>query len=71
MIALIHISDTGLDVWRHDPIGTGIIDFEALGKAVQVTNKKDDVVLEIIREKHPLEEIQNGLSELKKRGWSI
>jgi L-ribulose-5-phosphate 3-epimerase len=71
MIALIHISDTGLDVWGHDPIGTGIIDFDALGKAVEVTNKKDDVVLEIIREKNPLLEIQNGLSELKKRGWSV
>jgi sugar phosphate isomerase/epimerase len=71
MIALIHISDTGLDVWGHDPIGTGIIDFEALGKAVQTTNKGNDVVLEIIRENQPFEEIQNGLGELQKRGWNF
>ena len=71
MIALIHISDTGLDVWGHDPIGTGIIDFEALGKAVQTTNKGNDVVLEIIRENQPFEEIQNGLGELQKRGWNL
>ena len=71
MIGLIHISDTGLDVWGHDPIGTGIIDFKALGDALQKTGKMDEAVLEIIRENNPLEEIKNGISELRKRGWPL
>ncbi len=70
-IVLVHISDTGLEEWGHDPIGTGIIDFEALGKAVDATCGTENAVLEIIREKDPLMEMNAGISELKKRGWSI
>jgi L-ribulose-5-phosphate 3-epimerase len=70
-IGLLHISDTGREEWGHDPIGTGIIDFEALGQAVETTGKKDDVVLEIIREKDPLNEINKGVEALKNRGWRL
>lgn len=70
-IGLVHISDTGTDVWGHDPIGTGIIDFEGLGRAIDSVFSIDRVVLEIIREQEPLLEIQKGLQELKKRGWTI
>ena len=70
-IGLLHISDTGLEEWGHDPIGTGVIDFEALGKAIETTCDMDDVVLEIIREKDPLGEIERGISELKNRGWKL
>ena len=71
LIGLIHISDTGLDVWGHDPIGTGVIDFEALGKAVDETGMTEKVVLEIIRENEPLAEVKKGISELKKRHWNF
>jgi L-ribulose-5-phosphate 3-epimerase len=70
-IVLVHISDTGREEWGHDPIGTGVIDFEALGKVVDATCKTENAVLEIIREKDPLTEMHNGICELKKRGWSI
>ncbi|CAN7659173.1 sugar phosphate isomerase/epimerase family protein [Neorhizobium sp. LjRoot104] len=70
-IGLVHISDTGTDVWGHDPIGTGIIDFEGLGRAVDSVFSIDSVVLEIIREEEPLLEINKGLEALKKRGWRI
>jgi sugar phosphate isomerase/epimerase len=70
-VVLVHISDTGLQEWGHDPIGTRIIDFEALGKAVEATCKSENAVLEIIREKDPLKEMHDGIHELKKRGWSI
>ena len=70
-IGLVHISDTGLDVWGHDPIGTGVIDFEALGRAIATTGLANDVVLEIIREKEPLMEIKKGIAELQKRGWNL
>ncbi|ULR47617.1 sugar phosphate isomerase/epimerase family protein [Rhizobium sp. K102] len=70
-IGLVHISDTGTDVWGHDPIGTGVVDFEGLGRAVDSVFSIDRVVLEIIREEEPLLEINKGLQELKKRGWGI
>jgi len=71
MIGLIHISDTGLNVWGHDPIGTGVIDFDALGKAVNETGLTKKVVLEIIREIEPLAEVKKGIIELKKRYWIV
>ena len=70
-IGLIHISDTGLDVWGHDPIGTGVVNFEGLGNAIEATGKMGDVVLEIIRDKDPLKEINKGINELKNRGWKL
>ena len=70
-IGLLHISDTSLEEWGHDPIGTGVVNFEALGEAIEATSKMDDVVLEIIREKAPLKEINDGINELKNRGWKL
>ncbi len=70
-IGLLHISDTGLDVWGHDPIGTGVVNFKELGEAIEATCKMDNVVLEIIREKDPLQEISKGIDELKNRGWKL
>jgi L-ribulose-5-phosphate 3-epimerase len=70
-IGLVHVSDTGREEWGHDPIGTGIVEFKELGEAVEATCKIDNVVLEIIREKDPLEEINKGIAELKKRGWKL
>jgi L-ribulose-5-phosphate 3-epimerase len=71
LIGLVHISDTGLDVWGHDPIGTGVVNFEQLRDAVEATSNTDNVVLEIIRAENPLGEINNGLEELTRRGWRI
>jgi L-ribulose-5-phosphate 3-epimerase len=70
-IGLLHISDTGLEEWGHDPIGTGVVNFEELGKAIETTGKRDSIVLEIIREKDPLREINTGINELKNRGWKL
>jgi len=70
-IGLVHISDTGLEEWGHDPIGTGVVNFEDLGRAVEATCKIENVVLEIIRDKDPLKEINKGIEELKNRGWDL
>lgn len=70
-IGLVHISDTGVEVWGHDPIGTGVIDWRALGEAVETTNKANDVVLEVIREENALQEFATALQELRKLGWKV
>jgi L-ribulose-5-phosphate 3-epimerase len=71
LIALVHISDTGLETWGHDPIGTGVVDFNELGDAVEATCGESNVVLEIIREENPLYEFDKGMNDLRNIGWKL
>ncbi|QYB00307.1 sugar phosphate isomerase/epimerase (plasmid) [Rhodococcus sp. USK10] len=70
-IALVHISDTGLETWGHDPIGTGVVDFEGLGDAVEATCGVSNVVLEVIREENPLDEFKKAMLDLRNEGWQL
>jgi L-ribulose-5-phosphate 3-epimerase len=70
-IALVHISDTGLETWGHDPIGTGVVDFEGLGDAVEATCGVSNVVLEVIREENTLHEFNQAMHDLKNKGWQL
>lgn len=70
-IGLVHISDTGLDTWGHDPIGTGVIDWEGLGNAVKTTCGVNNVVLEIIREDNPVHEFNRAMHDLRNHGWKL
>jgi hypothetical protein len=47
------------------------VNFEDLGHAVEATCKIENVVLEIIREKDPLVEINKGIHELRNKGWKL
>ncbi|MNL80709.1 hypothetical protein D3C87_2076270 [compost metagenome] len=67
----MHISDTGVDSWGHDPIGTGVIDWNGLGDAVKDTCGVKNVVLEIIREQNPVHEFAKAMQDLKNRGWEL
>jgi len=70
-IALVHISDTGTDIWGHDPIGTGVVDFDGLGDAVEATCGVSNVVLEIIREENTLYEFATAMHGLAGLGWNL
>jgi L-ribulose-5-phosphate 3-epimerase len=70
-IALVHISDTSLETWGHDPIGTGVVDFEGLGDAVEATCGVSNVVLEIIREENTLYEFDKAMHDLRNKGWKL
>ncbi len=70
-IALVHISDTGLEAWGHDPIGTGVVDFEGLGNAVEATCGVSNVVLEVIREENTLFEFGQAMRDLADKGWKL
>jgi sugar phosphate isomerase/epimerase len=70
-IGLVHISDTGTETWGHDPIGTGVIDWNGLGKAVKETCGVNNVVLEIIREENPVQEFKKAMQDLKDQGWEL
>ena len=71
LIGLVHISDTGTDVWGHEPIGTGVIDWRALGPAVEATLGVDNVVLEVIRAENTLDEFAQALRDLSREGWNL
>lgn len=47
-IRLVHFSDTGLDVWKHDRIGKGIVDFRRALKTMAETGYSGPLALEII-----------------------
>ena len=70
-IALMHISDTGTDTWGHDPIGTGVIDWRGLGRAVDTTIGVENVVLEIIRPENTLHEFSTAMDDLRAEGWTV
>jgi L-ribulose-5-phosphate 3-epimerase len=70
-IALVHISDTGLETWGHDPIGTGVVDFVGLGGAVEATSTESNVVLEIIREENPVHVFNQAMDDLRSKGWKL
>lgn len=70
-IGLVHISDTGTETWGHDPIGTGVIDWSGLGRAVRETCGVNNVVLEIIREENPVQEFKKAMQDLKDQGWEL
>src|ERR1043165_1511134 len=70
-VALMHVSDTGTEVWGHDPIGTGVIDWNGLGKEVQGTIGVDNVVLEVIRKENTLEVFAKSMGDLRAEGWDL
>ncbi|MBX3549909.1 MAG: sugar phosphate isomerase/epimerase [Xanthobacteraceae bacterium] len=47
-IRLVHFSDTGLDVWKHDRIGQGVVDFASALKVMREIGYGGPLVLEII-----------------------
>jgi sugar phosphate isomerase/epimerase len=47
-LRLVHFSDTGLDVWRHDRIGKGIVDFKRALEMMKEITYSGPLALEII-----------------------
>jgi len=69
-LEVVHVSDTTRIRWRHDPVGTGEVDFRALAATVTDIGFDGDVVLETV---HP-GEISEGLDRdrtmLQAAGWN-
>ena len=67
-IDLVHLSDTGRKYWRHDPIGTGEIDFESVAEAIRLINFSGQSVMEIISS-DPDRELPESRRLLAQWGW--
>jgi sugar phosphate isomerase/epimerase len=70
-VKLIHISDSGRDQWGHDQIGTGDVPFEELGRAIQDTEFKGPIVLEVIREQDTERTFAESISKLRELSWAV
>lgn len=62
-LELIHLSDTGLDAYRHDPVGRGVVDFGTFAAGLNEIGYSGIAMLEIISE-HPDEDIADSADHL-------
>jgi sugar phosphate isomerase/epimerase len=67
-LGIVHVSDTGQSVYRHDAVGKGNVDFSRIPDAVAETKHKDPVVLEIISDEAD-GDIAASITALRRSGF--
>lgn len=67
-LSVVHLSDSPIGQWRHDPIGAGAIDFHAIGATLRRQGFGGPVALEILS-KTPLADLLDGVRRLVAAGW--
>ena len=65
---LVHLSDTPLDVWRHAPVGQGVVPFADFGEALGRVGYAGPNVLEIISDDADVD-IRASAEALVDVGW--
>jgi sugar phosphate isomerase/epimerase len=68
LLRIVHLSDTGQEVWRHDPIGTGTVPFAEVAKAMDAVNFNGACTLEIL-DRDPDAAILNSHRALEPLGF--
>jgi sugar phosphate isomerase/epimerase len=69
-LSIVHLSDSPAGQWRHDPIGSGAIDFRSIGKALHSAAFTGPVVLEILSPT-PFDDLNAGVARLVEQGWEF
>jgi sugar phosphate isomerase/epimerase len=67
-IKLVHLSDAPKGQWRHDPIGTGAIDFAGIRAALSDIGYTQGAVIEAISQ-NTLPDLVASRTRLKEMGW--
>ena len=67
-LGMVHLSDTGRHVWRHDPIGQGSCDFAGFAAALRRIGYSGTSMLEIVADP-PVEHIVASHRQLAQWGW--
>ncbi len=62
-LELVHLSDTGLDAYRHDPVGRGVVNFAQFADGLNTVGYTGAAMLEIIAEQ-PDREIAESADQL-------
>jgi L-ribulose-5-phosphate 3-epimerase len=68
-LKIVHLSDTGRETWRHDPVGQGRCDFANFGKKLQHIGYSGTSMLEIVADP-PVEHIVESHRKLAPWGWA-
>ena len=69
-LKLVHLSDTPADGWKHDPIGSGDIDFAAFNEALRDIGYSGLSMMELIT-RSPDSDIPESLEKLNRLGWDL
>jgi len=67
-LRLVHLSDTGTAVWRHDPVGRGVVDFAGVAETLRAIGYQGPSVLEIISAE-PDADLVESRRRLAPMGW--
>ena len=67
-LRLVHLSDTRRDVYRHDPVGYGIVPFARLPAALDEIGHREAPMLEIITNR-PDQDIRDSAQKLSALDW--
>jgi L-ribulose-5-phosphate 3-epimerase len=68
-LALVHLSDTGRQVYRHDPVGEGTVPFERVPQALAAAGYTARPILEIIS-RNPDRDIIASADKLARLGFA-
>jgi sugar phosphate isomerase/epimerase len=68
-LGMVHLSDTGRQVWRHDPVGQGSCDFASFGAALREIGYRNTSMLEIVADP-PVPHIVASHHKLAESGWA-
>lgn len=67
---MLHMSDTGQQAWKHDPIGSGSVDFRLAAAALKQAGYKGLSIVEILSP-DPDAVVAEALEKLAPLGWGI
>jgi L-ribulose-5-phosphate 3-epimerase len=68
-LGIVHLSDTGREAWRHDPVGQGSCDFAGFGAALREIGYAGTSMLEIVADP-PVQHIVASHRRLAEWGWA-
>ncbi len=68
-LALVHLSDTGQRIYRHDPVGEGTVPFAAVPRALAAVGYNARPMLEIIS-RNPDRDIVASAEKLASMGFA-
>jgi L-ribulose-5-phosphate 3-epimerase len=67
-ITLIYAADTGLDEFRHDPVGAGAVRFDDISETLRALGYRGDTVLEILADDAD-RALAASVAHLESRAW--
>jgi L-ribulose-5-phosphate 3-epimerase len=67
-LVLVHVSDTGTKVYKHDPVGRGSVPFATAATAMRSLGFRKKPILEIISA-NPDDDILDSIDRLNAMGW--